>query len=83
MTIYTKFIIFHLQNTPNNLQLLSNTPTHHIFYLLNPINPTQNTLPKIYYILQIKTYKTKYNKIRKKTYHQLNLHPYQKLYQPL
>ena len=42
------------QNTPNDLQLLSDAPAHHIFCLLGPVDPAQNTLPEVYCVLQVK-----------------------------
>lgn len=47
--------IFPSQNTPNDLQLLSDAPAHHIFCLLGPVDPAQNTLPEVYCVLQVKT----------------------------
>ena len=41
------------QNTPNDLQLLSDAPAHHIFCLLGPVDPAQNTLPEVYCVLQV------------------------------
>lgn len=40
-------------NTPNDLQLLSDAPAHHIFCLLGPVDPAQNTLPEVYCVLQV------------------------------
>ena len=75
MTVHTKFIVFHLQNTPNDLQLLSDAPAHHIFCLLGPVDPAQNTLPEVYCVLQVRACKARYNKLWKRTCHQLDLHP--------
>lgn len=47
--------IFPSQNTPNDLQLLSDAPAHRIFCLLGPVDPAQNTLPEVYCVLQVKT----------------------------
>ncbi|PFX32054.1 Polycomb protein l(1)G0020 [Stylophora pistillata] len=41
------------ENTPNDLQLLSDAPAHHIFCLLGPVDPAQNTLPEVYCVLQV------------------------------
>ena len=65
MTVHTKFIVFHLQNTPNDLQLLSDAPAHHIFCLLGPVDPAQNTLPEVYCVLQVRACKARYNKYEK------------------
>ncbi|XP_072031061.1 RNA cytidine acetyltransferase-like [Amphiura filiformis] len=50
MSIY---VAAHYKNTPNDLQLLSDAPAHHIFCLLGPVDPTQNTLPEILCVLQV------------------------------
>ncbi|XP_072172418.1 RNA cytidine acetyltransferase-like [Diadema setosum] len=50
MSIY---VAAHYKNTPNDLQLLSDAPAHHIFCLLGPVNPTQNSLPEILCVIQV------------------------------
>ncbi|PIK41706.1 putative N-acetyltransferase 10-like [Apostichopus japonicus] len=50
MSIY---VSAHYKNTPNDLQLLSDAPAHHIFCLLGPVNPAQNSLPEILCVVQI------------------------------
>ncbi|XP_022083616.1 RNA cytidine acetyltransferase-like isoform X2 [Acanthaster planci] len=50
MSIY---VAAHYKNTPNDLQLLSDAPAHHIFCLLGPVDPTQNALPEILCVLQV------------------------------
>ena len=42
---------FLVQNTPNDLQLLSDAPAHHIFCLLGPVDPFQTSLPLVYCVL--------------------------------
>ncbi|RMX60078.1 hypothetical protein pdam_00004498 [Pocillopora damicornis] len=47
------YVASHYKNTPNDLQLLSDAPAHHIFCLLGPVDPAQNTLPEVYCVLQM------------------------------
>lgn len=42
-----------LQNSPNDLQLLSDAPAHHLFCLLGPVNPQQRALPEVLVVLQV------------------------------
>lgn len=44
---------FTFQNTPNDLQLLSDAPAHHVFALLGPVDPNQTSLPEVLCILQV------------------------------
>jgi len=41
------------QNTPNDLQLLSDAPAHHIFVLLGPVDVDQSSLPEILCVIQV------------------------------
>ncbi|XP_071957067.1 RNA cytidine acetyltransferase-like [Antedon mediterranea] len=50
MSIY---VAAHYKNTPNDLQLLSDAPAHHIFCLLGPVDTTLNTLPEVLCVLQV------------------------------
>ncbi|XP_033646077.1 RNA cytidine acetyltransferase-like [Asterias rubens] len=47
------YVAAHYKNTPNDLQLLSDAPAHHIFCLLGPVDQSQNTLPEILCVLQV------------------------------
>jgi len=47
------YVASHYKNTPNDLQLLSDAPAHHIFVLLAPVDETSNTLPEILAVVQI------------------------------
>ena len=49
----TKVLLLRIQNTPNDLQMLSDAPAHHIFCLLGPVDPTSNTLPEVLCVLQV------------------------------
>ncbi len=52
LTYYTLFFIY-LQNTPNDLQLLSDAPAHHIFCLLGPLSADSTQLPEVLCALQV------------------------------
>ncbi|WAR02866.1 NAT10-like protein [Mya arenaria] len=41
------------RNTPNDLQLLSDAPAHHIFVLLGPVDANQAGLPEVLCVLQV------------------------------
>ncbi|XP_014215555.1 RNA cytidine acetyltransferase [Copidosoma floridanum] len=43
----------HYKNTPNDLQMMSDAPAHHLFCLLGPIDPNRNSLPEILVVVQL------------------------------
>lgn len=45
--------VFSPQNSPNDLQMLSDAPAHHLFCLLPPVPPTQNVLPEVLAVIQV------------------------------
>ena len=48
------YVSSHYKNTPNDLQLLSDSPAHRVFVLLGPIPPeAASTLPEILCVLQV------------------------------
>ncbi|XP_067850129.1 RNA cytidine acetyltransferase [Heptranchias perlo] len=47
------YVASHYKNTPNDLQLLSDAPAHHLFCLLPPVQPTQNSLPEVLAVIQV------------------------------
>ncbi|KAK6190666.1 hypothetical protein SNE40_002478 [Patella caerulea] len=47
------YVSSHYKNTPNDLQLLSDAPAHHIFVLIGPVDPKQNSLPDVLCVLQV------------------------------
>jgi N-acetyltransferase 10 len=47
------YVASHYKNTPNDLQLMSDAPAHHLFVLLGPVDETQNALPDILCVLQV------------------------------
>ena len=42
-----------LQNSPNDLQMISDAPAHHLFCLLPPVTATQNSLPEVLAVVQV------------------------------
>ncbi|XP_061182821.1 RNA cytidine acetyltransferase-like [Saccostrea echinata] len=51
--IMALYVSSHYKNTPNDLQLLSDAPAHHIFALLGPVDPNQTSLPEVLCVLQV------------------------------
>jgi len=47
------FVASHYKNSPNDLQLLSDAPAHHIFCLLGPMSPESSALPEILCVVQV------------------------------
>lgn len=47
------YVASHYKNTPNDLQLLSDAPAHHVFVLLGPVDPSTSVLPEILCVLQV------------------------------
>lgn len=47
------YVASHYKNSPNDLQMLSDAPAHHLFVLLPPINENDNTLPDPLVVLQV------------------------------
>jgi N-acetyltransferase 10 len=49
------YVSSHYKNTPNDLQMLSDAPAHHIFCLLGPFTPGKNmcSLPEILCVVQV------------------------------
>ncbi|KAG7204791.1 hypothetical protein KM043_005198 [Ampulex compressa] len=47
------YVASHYKNTPNDLQMMSDAPAHHLFCLLGPINPNKKSLPEILVVIQI------------------------------
>lgn len=44
---------FLLQNSPNDLQMMSDAPAHHLFCLLGPVDPNRKALPEILAVIQV------------------------------
>jgi N-acetyltransferase 10 len=47
------YVASHYKNTPNDLQMMSDAPAHHLFCLLGPVNPNKKTLPEVLVIIQV------------------------------
>ncbi|XP_065209753.1 RNA cytidine acetyltransferase isoform X2 [Planococcus citri] len=47
------FVASHYKNTPNDLQMMSDAPAHHLFCLLGPINVNSKSLPEVLCVVQI------------------------------
>lgn len=47
------FVSSHYRNTPNDLQMLSDAPSHMIFVLLGPIESQSNSLPDVLCAIQV------------------------------
>ncbi|XP_010766400.1 RNA cytidine acetyltransferase [Notothenia coriiceps] len=47
------YVASHYKNSPNDLQMLSDAPAHHLFCLLPPVPPTQNALPEVLAVVQV------------------------------
>lgn len=47
------YVASHYKNSPNDLQLMSDAPAHHLFVLLPPINENSNSLPDPLVVIQV------------------------------
>ncbi|KAK0183472.1 hypothetical protein PV327_001510 [Microctonus hyperodae] len=47
------YVASHYKNSPNDLQMMSDAPAHHLFCLLGPINPDGKSLPEILVVIQV------------------------------
>jgi len=47
------FVSSHYKNSPNDLQILSDAPAHHIFVLTPPIGQNQTSVPDILAVVQV------------------------------
>lgn len=50
----TSIMLALFQNSPNDLQMLSDAPAHQLFCLLPPVPPTQNSLPEVLAVVQVR-----------------------------
>jgi len=51
--IMSLYVASHYKNSPNDLQLMSDAPAHHLFCLLGPVDPEQTTLPEVLCVVQV------------------------------
>ncbi|GAQ78702.1 N-acetyltransferase 10 [Klebsormidium nitens] len=47
------YVASHYKNTPNDLQLMSDAPAHHLFVLLGPVDESQSALPDVLAVVQV------------------------------
>ncbi|XP_034951913.1 RNA cytidine acetyltransferase [Chelonus insularis] len=47
------YVSSHYKNSPNDLQMMSDAPAHHLFCLLGPVDPNRKTLPEILVVIQV------------------------------
>ena len=47
------FVSSHYKNSPNDLQLLSDAPAHHLFCLLGPLSSDSSSLPEVLCVVQV------------------------------
>ncbi|XP_015596877.1 RNA cytidine acetyltransferase isoform X1 [Cephus cinctus] len=47
------YVASHYKNTPNDLQMMSDAPAHHLFCLLGPVDPNRKSLPEILVVIQV------------------------------
>lgn len=47
------YVASHYKNTPNDLQMMSDAPAHHLFCLLGPIDPNSTSLPEVIVVIQV------------------------------
>lgn len=48
------YVASHYKNTPNDLQLLSDAPAHHLFVLLGPVTMATTSLPEVLCVVQVR-----------------------------
>ncbi|XP_054263495.1 RNA cytidine acetyltransferase [Macrosteles quadrilineatus] len=51
--IVSLFVSSHYKNSPNDLQMMSDAPAHHLFCLLGPIPADSTTLPEVLCVIQV------------------------------
>lgn len=51
--IVSLFVASHYKNTPNDLQMMSDAPAHHLFCLLGPVPPDSTSLPEVLCVIQV------------------------------
>ncbi|KAK3929460.1 RNA cytidine acetyltransferase [Frankliniella fusca] len=47
------FVASHYKNSPNDLQMMSDAPAHHLFCLLGPVDPNGKSLPEVLVVIQV------------------------------
>ncbi|KAL2712670.1 RNA cytidine acetyltransferase [Vespula squamosa] len=47
------YVASHYKNSPNDLQMMSDAPAHHLFCLLGPVDINRKALPEILAVIQV------------------------------
>ncbi|KAK6023751.1 putative ATPase DUF699 [Ostertagia ostertagi] len=47
------YVAAHYKNSPNDLQMLSDAPAHHLFVLMSPVKEDQSSLPEVLALAQV------------------------------
>lgn len=47
------YVASHYKNSPNDLQMMSDAPAHHLFCLLPPCPPNTRSLPQVLSVIQV------------------------------
>ncbi|KAL1506350.1 hypothetical protein ABEB36_005733 [Hypothenemus hampei] len=47
------YVTSHYKNSPNDLQMMSDAPAHHLFCLLGPVDPNSKILPEVLVFIQV------------------------------
>ncbi|CAG9762792.1 unnamed protein product [Ceutorhynchus assimilis] len=47
------YVSSHYKNSPNDLQMMSDAPAHHLFCLLGPVDPNRSSLPEVLVFIQV------------------------------
>ncbi|KIH42602.1 hypothetical protein ANCDUO_27412, partial [Ancylostoma duodenale] len=47
------YVAAHYKNSPNDLQMLSDAPAHHLFALMSPVKEDQSSVPEVLALAQI------------------------------
>lgn len=51
--LMTLYVSSHYKNSPNDLQMMSDAPAHHLFCLLPPVSPQSTILPEVLCVIQV------------------------------
>ncbi|KAJ1361073.1 RNA cytidine acetyltransferase [Parelaphostrongylus tenuis] len=47
------YVAAHYKNSPNDLQMLSDAPAHHLFVLMSPVKEDQSSIPEVLALAQV------------------------------
>ncbi|GMR53705.1 hypothetical protein PMAYCL1PPCAC_23900 [Pristionchus mayeri] len=51
--ILSIYVSAHYKNQPNDLQMLSDAPAHHLFVLMAPVNEEEESIPQVLVVMQV------------------------------